>query len=42
LNGVLVRSFIHASAVPMTKEMIAAPMANCSEFQNSVHVSSEP
>jgi hypothetical protein len=42
LNGVLVRSFIHASAVPMTKARIAVPVANLIEFQNSTQVSAEP
>ncbi len=39
LNGVLVRSFIQASAVPTTSESAAAPTANCSELSNSRAVS---
>ena len=39
LNGVLVRSFIHASAVPSTNAKIDAPMANLIEFQNRRQVS---
>jgi len=35
LNGVFVRSFIQASAVPTTSESAAAPTANCSELVNS-------
>ena len=35
LNGVLVRSFIHASAVPTTNAKSDAPTANRIEFQNS-------
>src|SRR5260221_6067740 len=41
LKGVLVRSFIHASAVPTTKANSDAPKANLSEFQNSRRVSLE-
>ncbi len=42
LNGVLVRSFIHASAVPRTKAKSDAPTANWTEFQKSRSVSLEP
>jgi hypothetical protein len=42
LNGVLVRSFIHASAVPRTKAKSDAPSANWTEFQKSRSVSREP
>jgi len=42
LNGVLVRSFIQASAVPRVNENSDAPTANCSEFQKSLAVSPEP
>ena len=42
LNGVLVRSFIHASSVPMQNASSAAPIANRSEFQNRIQVSGEP
>jgi hypothetical protein len=42
LNGVLVRSFIHASSVPSTKAIDAAPAAKRSEFQNRIQVSAEP
>ncbi|MNC89830.1 hypothetical protein D3C83_58290 [compost metagenome] len=38
LNGVLVRSFIHASAVPTTSEKVAVPAANSTELKNSVAV----
>ncbi len=39
LNGVLVRSFIQASAVPRQSEKIAVPVANCTELKNSRKVS---
>jgi len=42
LNGVLVRSFIHASAVPRKNEKSDAPKANCSEFQKSRAVPPDP
>ena len=42
LKGVLVRSFIHASSVPMTNESAAAPVANLSELPNRIQVSAEP
>ena len=42
LNGVLVRSFIHASAVPTTNEKSDAPKANRIEVQNSRQVSALP
>ena len=42
LNGVLVRSFIQASSVPMTKDIAAAPVANLSELPKRIHVSDEP
>jgi hypothetical protein len=42
LHGVLVRSFIQASSVPMANDSAAVPAANCSEFQNSTQVSAEP
>jgi hypothetical protein len=42
LNGVLVRSFIHASAVPSVKATNAVPVANCTEFQKSRTVSPLP
>ena len=42
LNGVLVRSFIHASAVPSTNAKSEAPNANRIEVQNSRQVSALP
>ncbi len=39
LNGVLVRSFIQASAVPRQSAKIAVPAANCTELKNSRKVS---
>ena len=42
LKGVLVRSFIQASAVPRQKENSDAPIANWSEVQKSLAVSPEP
>jgi hypothetical protein len=42
LNGVLVRSFIHARPVPMTKARIDAPTANLIEFQKRRAVSALP
>jgi len=42
LNGVLVRSFIHASPVPSRKAKIAVPVANWTEFQKSRTVSPLP
>ena len=38
----LLRSFIHASAVPRTKAKTDAPTANWTEFQKSRSVSLEP
>ena len=42
LNGVLVRSFIHASVVPSRNAKIDVPTANWSEVQNSRSVSPLP
>ena len=42
LNGVLVRSFIHASAVPSRNAKIDVPAANCSDVQNRRSVSALP
>ena len=42
LKGVLVRSFIHASSVPMQNASSADPTAKRSEFQNRIQVSGEP
>ena len=42
LNGVLVRSFIHASAVPSRNAKSEAPNANWIEVQNSRQVSLLP
>ena len=39
LNGVLVRSFIQASAVPTTSANTAVPAANITELKNSRTVS---
>ena len=42
LKGVLVRSFIHASSVPIANESAAAPVAKRSELPKRSHVSAEP
>ena len=42
LNGVFVRSFIHARVVPSTNAKNAVPDANQIEFQNSRSVSPLP
>ena len=39
LNGVLVRSFIQASAVPRPSASRAVPTAYCTELKNSRNVS---
>jgi len=39
LNGVLVRSFIHARTVPTTNAKLADPAAYCTEFANRRAVS---
>ncbi len=39
LNGVLVRSFIQASAVPRPSDSAAAPIANSTELRNRRKVS---
>ena len=39
LNGVLVRSFIHASAVPTTKANTAVPLAKPIELNSNLSVS---
>ncbi len=39
LNGVLVRSFIQASAVPRKSANIAVPVANSTELKNRRKVS---
>ena len=38
LNGVLVRSFIQARAVPVIKAKIDDPVAKAREFRNKAHV----